>query len=83
MPTPVIRLRNLHLLFTGVMLTLSVSLATAAIVMWMPDSPVYVASGRGDQQVARNMNDEYVQLHRSRSAVVPNYLRVDVRQVAQ
>lgn len=75
-------LRHVRLVIAGVMLTLTVSLATAAIVMYLPDSPVYVASGRGDPQTERIM-DAYAQLHRARGAVVPHHLRVDVRQTTQ
>lgn len=67
-------LRTFRLLATGIVLMLTVSLATAAIVMWIPESPVNVYN---EDRVAGNLN-EYVLLHRARNAVVPPYLRVDV-----
>lgn len=74
-------LRNTGLLVTGIALALSVSLATAAILMWSPNTPVVVVSP-GDQQVANSMG-EYVHLHHARNAVVPNYLGVDVEKVSR
>lgn len=72
---------NTRRLVTGVLLTLTVSLATAAIVICLPDSPVNVANGR-DVQVAANMN-AYVQLHRARNAVVPLNMRINVEPDAR
>ena len=74
MVTPSQTLRTLRLLVTGTILMLTVSLATAAIVMWIPESPVNPDDG---QHVAGNLS-EYVLLHRARNAVVPPYVRVDV-----
>lgn len=74
MVTPSQSLRTLRLLVTGTILMLTVSLATAAIVMWIPESPLNPDDG---QKVASNLN-QYVLLHRARNAVVPPYVRVDV-----
>lgn len=68
------KLCHLRLALTGIGLTMTASLATAAIVMWLPDSPV---STFQDERVARNLS-EYVWLHRARNSVVPPYLRVEV-----
>ena len=67
-------LHTFRLLATGTILMLTVSLATAAIVMWIPESPVELEDG---SKVATNLS-EYVLLHRARNAVVPPYLGVDV-----
>ena len=74
-------LRNSRLVAVGVAMALTVSLATAAIVMLVPDSPVYLGSTRTDQ-VAQNMS-EYVQLHQGRHTVVPSHMRIDVDVSAQ
>lgn len=68
------KLRTLRLLATGIISMLTVSLAAAAIVMWIPESPVDLGQ---DQKVAGNLS-EYVLLHRGRNAVVPPYLRIDI-----
>lgn len=73
--------RQVGLLVAGTVLMLTVSLATAAIVMWLPDSPVYVAPARGER-MAQNLR-EYVQLHQARNAVVPNYMPIAVASSAQ
>lgn len=67
-------LRKIRLLITGTVLMLTVSLAAAAIVMWIPESPVRVER---DQQIVGSLS-EYVLLHRARNAVVPPYVQVDV-----
>jgi hypothetical protein len=71
--------RTARRIFTGLILMLTVSLATAAIVMYLPSSPVMVTPGRGVQPQAMN---EYVQLHRARNAVVPDYMAIDVTPAA-
>ncbi len=68
------KLHNLRLLVTGALLMLTVSLATAAIVMWIPESPLNVER---DHELASNVS-EYVLLHRARNAVVPPYFPVGV-----
>lgn len=68
-------LRLARRLLTGLILMLSVSLAMAAIVMVLPASPVVVTSGRSLE--AQRIN-EYVQLHRARNAVVPDYMAIDI-----
>lgn len=67
--------RTARRILTGLVLMLSVSLATAAIVMYLPSSPVVVAQGQSLQPQAMN---EYVQLHRARNAVVPDYMAIDL-----
>jgi hypothetical protein len=67
-------------LILGVMLMLTVSLATAAIAMYLPDSPIAVADSPGIVRgsaagPARNIS-EYRRLHAARAAVVPTYMRV-------
>lgn len=74
MPHHLQKLRTLRLLAAGIFLMLTVSLAAAAIVMWMPDPP---SDFDQDQKVAGNLS-EYVLLHRARNAVVPPYLRIDI-----
>ena len=71
--------RTLRLLATGTILTLTVSLAAAAIVMWIPESPIDFDR---DQKVAGDLSD-YVLLHHARNAVVPPYLRVDIDNTGQ
>jgi hypothetical protein len=72
-------------LILGVMLMLTVSLAKAAIAMYLPDSPIAVAdspsTARGSATgPARNIS-EYRRLHAARAAVVPTYLRVADEQL--
>ena len=69
-------LHNVRLLVTGTVLMLTVSLATAAIVMWIPESPVNLDQDRG-QELASNLS-EYVLLHRGRNQLVPPYVQLDV-----
>ena len=68
-------LRALRPILAGLVLTLTVPLATAAMVMYMPASPVVVEPARNAQMQAMN---EYVQLHRTRSAMVPNDMTMAV-----
>ena len=75
------RLRNTRRFVTALALALTVSLATAAIVMWVPDSPVYLGSARTDQ-VAQNLS-QYVQLHQGRHTVAPSHMQIDVDVSAQ
>ena len=67
-------------LVAGIMLMLTVSLATAAIAMYLPDSPLAVADNGASERTtvsapARNIS-EYRRLHAARTAVVPTYMRV-------
>ena len=66
------KLHTVALVATGAMLILWVSVATATIVMWIPERSMAVEPG---QQIVINMN-EYVLLHKARNAVVPPYLQV-------
>lgn len=66
------KLRALRLAVIGTVLMLSVSLATAAIVMWIPESPVEVDQG---EHVALNVSP-YLLLHQARNSSVPPYVRV-------
>ena len=68
-------LRAVRRILTGLVLMLTVSLATAAIVMYMPSSPVVVNPDRSLQMQAVS---EYVQLHRARNAAVPDYMAIDI-----
>ena len=74
-----LKLRTIRLFVTGTVLMLSVSLATAAIVMWIPESPVELAPS---ELVARNLN-EYVLLHQARNAVVPPYFQVSLNEAGR
>ena len=68
-------LRSVRRIALGLALMVTVSLAAAAIVILLPDTPVRT-EGRLAAET-RSMN-EYVLLHRGRNAVAPNYMRVDV-----
>ena len=59
----------------GLALMVTVSVAAAAIMILLPDTPV-----RTEGSIAKEMRsmNEYVLLHRGRNAVAPNYMRVDV-----
>lgn len=73
-------LRTSRWLAAGLALTVLVSIAAAAIVILMPDSPVQ--AGERNAQARRNMH-EYVVLHRARNAVVPDYMHIDIEPSAQ
>lgn len=63
----------------GLAFTVTASIAAAAIVILLPESPVRTEAGSAK---AGNMN-EYVLLHQARNAVVPNYMRIDIEPLAQ
>ena len=73
-------LRTARRVVLGLALTVTVSLAAAAIVILLPETPVRTEGGVVEE--TRGMN-EYVLLHRARNAVVPNYMRVDVDSSTQ
>ena len=59
----------------GMALMVTMSLAAAAVVILLPDTPLRAEGSVAEE--TRSMND-YVLRHRGRNAVVPNYMRVDV-----
>lgn len=69
--------RSIQLVLVGVVLMLSVSLATAAIVICLPQSPVQAGDGR-ELQDALYLS-EYMQLHRARNAAIPDYLDIEIQ----
>ena len=68
-------LRVVRRMLTSIIMMLTVSLAAAAIVMYVPASPVVIVSAGNVQLQAMN---EYVQLHRARNAAVPNDMAIDI-----
>ena len=68
-------LRAVRRILSGLVLMLTVSLATAAIVMYLPSSPVVVTP---DRSLPVQAVSEYVQLHRARNAVVPDYMAINI-----
>lgn len=70
------KFRTVLLLPIATVLMLAVSFATAAIVVWIPESAGKVAGG---EQVVGNLR-EYILLHKARNSAVPPYLGVDFEE---
>lgn len=79
MPAIFLTLRNVRLIVTGAALMLTVSLATAAIVMWIPESPVEPLQ---PERVVSNMN-QYIHPHGARIALVQRNLRHEAAAAAR
>lgn len=73
-------LRTARWVTVGLILAVSASIAAAAIVILIPDSPV--RTGERNGEAPRDMR-EYVVLHRARNAVVPDYMHIDIKPSSQ
>ncbi len=73
-------LRTARWLAVGLLLAVVGSIAAAAIVILIPDSPV--RTEKGAEETTGRLN-EYVLLHRGRNAVAPDYMRIDIGPSAQ
>lgn len=75
------KLRNTRRLIAGVTLAFVVSFATAAMVVFMPESPARNAQVVKESSIVAM--SEYVQLHQARHTLVPNYMPIGVATVTR
>ncbi len=75
------KLRNTRRLIAGVTLAFVVSFATAAMVVFMPESPAQ--SVRVGKESGIPAMSDYVQLHQARHTLVPSYMPIDVATITR
>ena len=73
-------LKSARWLMVVLLLGVTASIATAAILIFVPESPVH--TGERTVEAARSMR-EYVLLHRARNAAVPDYMHIDIEPSTQ